>query len=253
MPSPYRPLAVAAACLFAATAPVLAHANCQSYFDDSSQMTDTLTKAFTAMNAKDTASYATILPQLTQLLDSFPASEIAAETCTDHINTYSAYQYTELSILRAHKVASGFSDTLPLVKQPELNHIQLAYAVGWINYEQGNYEAALAAYGKGLAMFPHNHELQNEYAATLLQLDRSEDAVTFVTQVLSDTYDLDDTMRGKMYAALGVAEVQEGDTENAESNLNVAQLYNYTDDTKSMLDSLARLKADSKGTGSGTQ
>ncbi|HVY20034.1 MAG TPA: tetratricopeptide repeat protein, partial [Bauldia sp.] len=179
-----------------------------------------------------------ILPVIEAELDALPATEIKAESCTDHINAYTLAQFIELSTLRAHGVATGFPDDLPIVKQPDLNQLSLAYAVGWIRYEQGDFDGALAAYGKGLVMFPHSVELQNEYAATLIQLNRPEDVVTFVDKVLGDTYDLDDVARAKMFAARGVALNLEGQTADAIDALTVAQRYNSTDDVQATLDQL---------------
>lgn len=244
------PALVAAAAL---CVPAVASASCEDYFSASRDLADPLASAYDAMSKKDSAVYASILPGLKARLDALPAAEIKAELCTDHVNAYTLAQYIELSTLKAHGVATGFPTGLPIVKQPDLNQSALAYAVGWIEYEQGDYDAALAAYGKGLAMFPQSQELENEYAATLIQLNRPEEVVTFVDKVLNGTYDLDDSSRAKMYAARGVALSLEGDTDSAIDALQVSQRYSYTDDVQGMLDSLQKVKDDGKGTADGTQ
>jgi len=219
--------------------PALAKADtCESYFATSRSISDLLNDAYNAMQAKDTAQQAALLPKLDAALNAIPATEIAAETCDNHINAYTSYQFTELSLLREKGVDSGFSTTLPLVKQPDLNQTSLAYAVGWIKYEQEDYDGALAAYGKGLAMTPHNHELQQEYLSTLVELGRYQDVVDFADKVLTGTFDLDDTSRGKVYAARGVALAGLDKKDEAKEALTIAQKYNYSDDVKQLLDSL---------------
>lgn len=243
MSNSIRPLAIAAAaaCLLA---PALAQATtCDGYFEQSRTVTDLMTKAYAAMNAHDEKQYPVLLPQLKVQLNALPATEIKAEACKDHINAYTLQQYEELSTLRAHNLATGFPDTLPIVKQPDLNQAGLAYAVGWMSYESKDYAGAIAAYGKGLAMFPHNHELQNEYAAALLQQGEGAETVAFADKVLSDTFDYSDVDRAKLYVARGVGLVLTGDKAGAADAFKVAQLYNYTDDVKNWQDQLAATDA----------
>lgn len=211
---------------------------CDGYFEASRSMANGLSSAFDAMNTKDSAAQAAVLPQLDAALNALPATEIKPETCADHINAYTSYQYTQLSLMRANGIDTGFSTDLPLVKQPDLNHASLAYAVGWIKYEKADYNGALAAYDKGLKMLPHNHELQQEYVATLVQLGRYQDVVATAEKILNDTFDLDDASRGKLYAARGIALVSLDKTDEAKDSLTVAQRYNYTDDVQGILDQL---------------
>ena len=227
-----------------ATDVVAATTICDGYFAASRDMSDALTPAFTAMAAHDTATLSRLLPGLQVQLNALPASEIRAEVCTgNHINAYSAHQYAELNTLRSHNVPAGMPADLPIVKQPDLNHSALAYAVGWTYYEVGDFNSALAAYGKGLAMFPFNHTLQSEYMATLLQLHQGAQAEAFAGSVLMNTYDLDDGERAKMYVGRGVGEVLQGQVDNAIESLTIAQRYSQTQDTQSMLDQLNALKA----------
>ena len=123
---------------------------------------------------------------------------------------------------------------LPLVKQPNLNHSALAYTVGWIKYEQGDFEGALTAFGKGLALYPHDHALQSEYLATLMQLQRFDQLVAFADKVLTTTYDLTDEDRSKFYAARGVALVFKNDLAGADDSLTVALRYSWSEDVAKM-------------------
>jgi len=228
-----------AASLTALAAPPVTHAaTCDDWFTQSQSMADVLIVAFDAINKKDAAAEATVLPRLEAAFNVLPDKEIVPETCSDHINAYTSYQFMELSLMRAHNIDSGFSTTLPLVKQPALNHEALAYATGWMKYEKEDYAGALAIYDKGLKMFPHSHLLQEEYLAALVQLARYQDVVDFADMCLGDTFDLDDEARAKLYQARGMAFYALGNMADAKDSLTIAQRYASDDDIQAMLDGI---------------
>lgn len=207
--------------------------SCDSYFTRSQALGPLLTPALTAMTSKDAAAQKAALPGLEAQLNALPATEIKAETCKDHINAYTSYQYTELTLLKANGI-NRFPANLPLVKQPDLNQASLAYVVGWIKYEQKDFTGALAAYAKGLAMFPHEHNLQQEYMATLLQLGRYKDLIDYDDKVLTATTDYDDATRAKAYTSRAVAQMALGNLKEADDSFTVSLRYNYTDDVANM-------------------
>lgn len=55
-------------------------------------------------------------------------------------------------------------------------------------------------------MFPHDPDLQNEYLATLLQLNRPAHVVSDTERVLANGFNMSDASRAKVYKARGVAE-----------------------------------------------
>ncbi len=225
-----RTVASMAAVDSAAGAPI-----CDTYFTQSQGLADNLAVAFKAMTAGDKAGQAAVLPALQTQLNGLLPYEIRPETCNgNHINAYTDYQFFQLSILRAKGIDTGLPANLPLVKQPNLNHSALAYTVGWIKYEQGDFEGALTAFGKGLALYPHDHALQSEYLATLMQLQRFDQLIAFADKVLINTYDLNDEDRGKFYAARGVALVFKNDFAGADDSLTVALRYNWSEDVAKM-------------------
>ena len=225
-----RTVASMAAIDSAAGAPI-----CDAYFTQSQGLAPNLASAFKAMTAGDKAGQAAILPALQAQFNGLLPYEIRPEICNaNHINAYTDYQFFQLSTLRAQGVDTGFPANLPLVKQPNLNHSALAYTVGWIKYEQGDFEGALAAFGKGLALYPNDHALQSEYLATLMQLQRFDQLIAFADKVLTTTYDLTDEDRGKYYATRGVALVFKGDIAGADDSLTVALRYNWSEDVAKM-------------------
>jgi tetratricopeptide (TPR) repeat protein len=209
--------------------------SCDAYFSQSSAMSAVVGTAFDAIRAKDAKAQAAALPAIEKELAKLQAAEVKPEVCNgNHINAYTSEQYARLSYLRARGI-NDFPAELPLVKQPTLNQANLAYAVGWIKYEQGNFDGALAAYEKGLAMFPGNLDLINEKLATLLQLSRNSDVQAYADAVLNDVFDMTDETRAKIYHARGAALFALKDWAGAEGTLSIAQRYNYTDDVESML------------------
>ncbi len=50
-------------------------------------------------------------------------------------------------------------------------------------------------------MFPHDPDLQNEYLATLLQLNRPAHVVSDTERVLANGFDMSDANRAKVYKA----------------------------------------------------
>lgn len=226
------------------SAAAVATTTCDAYFAQSAAMSSSLGDAFRAMQAHDITTLGTLLPGLKAQLSGLPMTEIKPETCDGtHINAYTQYQYFELSVLRARSVNTGLPATLPLVKQPALNQALLPYAIGWTLFEQKDFEGALAVYSKGLAMFPHDHNLQNEYAATLLALGRNADGVAYIDSVLNGTYDLSDEDRAKLFAGRGFALFLLDRFDEADSAYTVAQSYNYTDSTKQMQEQLQTARA----------
>lgn len=219
---------------------------CNDHFTKSTTLSQSVADAYAAMSAKDAAKQAALLPALETQLNALPATEIKAEVCATHINAYTTYQFNDLTALRSRGLATGFPAELPLVKQPDLNHAVLAYAVGWIKYEQGAWDAALAAFTKGLAMFPHDVNLQQEYVATLLQLKRYKDVVTYTDKMLTDANGMDDENRAKTYHARGVALYASADNAAALDALAAALKYQNTDEIqatqKVILDAQAKAK-----------
>lgn len=220
----------------AALAPAaVAQDSCNAHFTRSVAIGPLVTQAYTAMSAKNAADFTNLLPALESEFNALPASEIKPETCDgNHINAYTIHQFTELSVLKARGLATGFPAGLPIVKQPDLNHAGLAYAVGWIKYEQNDFDGAIAAYAKGLAMFPHDIALQQEYLAALMQLARYADVISFADKILSDGTTMDDATRAKAYKARAVAQYAQGDLTGADEMVGVSLKYANTTETQDL-------------------
>ncbi|HVZ30159.1 MAG TPA: hypothetical protein VG839_07175 [Asticcacaulis sp.] len=217
---------------------------CDAYFTQSQALTPTLGPAYEALGKRDLTTLGTLLPGLQAQLNGIVASEVKPEVCDGtHINAYSDYSYFETNVLRNHNIDTGLPAALPLVKQPDLLLAPLAYAVGWTLYEQKDFQSALAAYGKGLVMFPHDHTLQNEYIATLLQLGRGAQTVSYAEGVIDGTYDLSDDDRAKFFAARAVGLVMMGRLDEADASLGISLRYHYNDSVKQMRDQLRAQRA----------
>jgi hypothetical protein len=217
---------------------------CDAYFTQSQSLDAALGPAFQAFGKHDVATLGTMLPNLQTLLAGLSPTEVKAEACDGtHINAYSTYDFFELSVLRDHGVDTGLPAALPLVKQPNMEQPLLAFIVGWTLYEQKDFQGALAAYGKGLTMFPHDHGLQSEYASTLQQLQRGAQTVSYTESVLAGTYDLSDQERAQVFIARAYGLVMMGRLDEADASLSISLRYGYTDLAKQMRDQLRQARA----------
>ena len=220
----------------ACATPTFAQETCSAHFTRSQAMGDVLGSAYTAMQAGSSAEYAKLLPAMEAQLNALPAAEIKAEACDgNHINAYTVQQFVALTTLKSRGVATGFPAEFPIVKQPDLNHASLAYSVGWMKYELKNFEGALASFTKGLALFPNDPSLQQEYVATLAQLQRYGDLIAYADKVLADGSAMDDKARAKIYSARAVAQYGQGDLKGAIDMLGVSLKYQNTTETQSLL------------------
>lgn len=218
-------------------APASQAQTCDDYFNASKDLAQVVKTALDAITAKNTSAQLAALPAAEAALNKLAAAEVKAEVCNgNHINAYTPAQFIELSTLRAKGLDNGFPANLPIVKQPNLNQGALAYVVGWIKFEQGNFNAALPAYDKGLTMFPHDHNLQQEYLATLIRLQRYKDVVIYADKILGNTFDYDDDTRAKIYFAKGIAFFSDNKLDEAKDSLTAASRYNLTDDIQNYLD-----------------
>lgn len=217
--------------LFVGAPTALAQDNCNTYIAASQAMASVVSEAFTAISARDSAAQVKALPKLEAVYNGLAAAEIKPQLCTANINTYTTMQFEELNFLRAHGIDNGFPKDLPIVKQPRLNQENLAYAIGWIKYEMQDYTGALAAFDKGLKMFPHNADIQNEHLATLMRLQRYADVQTAAEKYLADSYDMSDAMRSKVFQALALAQISMGDKAGATQSAQVAVYYDSNDST----------------------
>jgi tetratricopeptide (TPR) repeat protein len=213
----------------------LAQQTCDAYFTKSQALEPLLTKAYAAMSPKNLETLKALLPELESALNSLPAQEVKPEVCGgNHINAYTTHQNAELNFQRARGVDIGFASNLPIVKQPDLNHAGAAYVTGWIKYELKDFTGALAAFEKGLAMFPHNPELQTEKLATLSELKRFADVVAYSDKVISESYILNDDHRAKMWQARAVGFIGMNNNKAADEALTVSIRYANIEATRNL-------------------
>lgn len=201
---------------------------CDAYFAKSQFLTTSLQPTFEAMSKQDIARAASTLPLLEALLAEIPATEIKAEVCDgNHVNAYTAYQYFALNAARAGGADIGFPPALPIVKQPDLSQAALPFAVGWIKFEQKDFAGAMTAYKKGLAMYPHDHALENEVLATLMQQADGQGMVDYSDHLIASTFDYSDEDRAKIFAARATGSLMLGNLKDCDAALSVSLRYHY--------------------------
>lgn len=212
---------------------------CDTLMAQSRSLSDAVSQAFEAIQAKDAAAQTQILPRLEVLFSGLPATEIKPQVCNNvYISAYTVMQYTRLNLQRAAGIDTGFPANLPIVKQPQLNQDNLSYALGWIKYEKGDFPGALAVFEKGLKISPDNQELQNEYLASLMQLKRYADVISASTKFIENTLVMTDAGRSKVFQALALAQFLTGDTTQAATSAQTAVYYDNNDSTRATLEQI---------------
>ncbi|MDG2532962.1 hypothetical protein P6144_04840 [Sphingomonas sp. HITSZ_GF] len=197
---------IAAIAALAALAPSAAQAgSCEDKAAWAAAAQPEIDKAFGLMKAQDKTGFAAMLPALQKRYATLPAAMPAAERCGNEVRVYDEHQFLAYSeAKKAGKAIDGFpaSSNFVLVN---LHHTELAYAVGWIQYEMEDYAGAKASYYKGLAIAPNQHDLTKEYVATLLSLSAYLEIPRFVERFLAADKDLAGPERANLIAAKGIA------------------------------------------------
>ncbi|WP_213981727.1 hypothetical protein [Sphingomonas sp. dw_22] len=210
---------VRAAAALALLVPVSAQAQgiCEAYARQSAELKPDFDKAFQLMQARDIAALKTMLPALQARLDKIAPAPIPTQRCGAEVRVYDAHQFATIMALRkAGKPVPGFAADANFVST-ELNFGNLAYVVGWIQYELGDFEAARIAYAKGLAIAPDEHNLTKEYVAVLLNQNKFAEIVGFLDRFLASDTDLQGGERADLIAIKGLSQAATGDLAGAQA------------------------------------
>ncbi|WP_137863922.1 MULTISPECIES: hypothetical protein [unclassified Sphingomonas] len=207
---------IAAIALLALLAPGTALAGpCEDKAAWAAAVRPEIERAFALMKAQDKPGFAALLPALQKRYAPLPAAMPAAERCGGEVRVYDEHQY--LAYADAHKAGraiDGFPADANFVLT-NLHYADLAYAVGWIQYELEDYAGAKASYAKGLAIAPNQHDLTREYVATLLSLSAFGEMAPFIDKFLASDRDMDGPGRANLIAAKGIGFVAQGDIPGA--------------------------------------
>lgn len=172
-----------------------------------------------AQEAADSALIATVVPlmqvhDLTALTALRPTVEAALshapdrpslpEVCGNTIVIYSSD--TETFLARRARLGSDprFAGAVFQMRQA-LPYATLGYISGWIAYEQGDTDAAITAYRKGLANDPASADLALEYSNALAHGDKAADVVAFLDDFLAANPDLDPLVTARLQRRRGYA------------------------------------------------
>lgn len=209
----------AALALLAPMAAQAQQAGCDAYTRQAAELKPDLDKAVLLMQARDIAALKAMLLALQARLDNIPASPPQAQRCGAEVRVYDPHQLAAFTALRkAGKPLPGFGTGARLVPI-ELNFGNLAYVVGWIQYELGDFEAARIAYAKGLAVAPNEHNLTKEYVAVLLNQDKFAEIVRFIDRFLASDTDLQGSERADLIAIKALGQARTADLAGAQASL----------------------------------
>ncbi|HWU96412.1 MAG TPA: hypothetical protein VN029_12500, partial [Sphingomonas sp.] len=201
-------------------------------------------RVFALMKAQDRPGFTALLPALQKRYAALPAAMPAAERCGAEVRVYDAHQYLAYEAAKkAGKPIDGFPASSNFVLT-NLHYAELAYAVGWIQYEMEDFAGARASYAKGLAIAPNQHDLTKEYVATLLSLSAYAELVPFVDRFLASDRDLVGTERANLIAAKGIALVAQNDLPGATAAANQARALDVSNEYAALV---TRLVAQRQG------
>lgn len=197
-------------------APIAAIAGpCEERAAQAAAIQPDIEKAFALMKAQDRPGFTAMLPALQARFAALPAAMPAAERCGSEVRVYDEHQYRAYDAAKkAGQAIDGFPATANFVLT-NLHYAELAYAIGWIQYEVQDFAGAKASYAKGLAIEPNQHDLTKEYVATLLSLSAYAEMGPFIDRFLANDKDLAGAERANLIAAKGVALVGLGDLAGA--------------------------------------
>jgi tetratricopeptide (TPR) repeat protein len=197
--------------------PVAAQAadGCAAHQADKDAFSGDLGEAFKLMQARDIPGATKFLPKLEAHLARLPAAMPAPQRCGTDVLVYDHHQFLRFTTLqKAGKPVPGYAAGTSFVEQA-LDFNSLAYAVGWLHFENKDFDKALTAYAKGLAIAPGDHDLSNEYVATLISQSNFAGVVPFVDAFLGSDTDLDAKSRGAFLGAKAIAQWKLGNTAGA--------------------------------------
>jgi tetratricopeptide (TPR) repeat protein len=150
--------------------------------------------AIELMKTHDLAGLNDSLPTLKTALAHAPDAPARPERCGDTVIVYSDQMSDMLAIsglLAGHEKDTGATK----VEQREaLPYPLLAFAVGWIAFENKDFAAAHDAYAQGLRNDPNDHAIIMEDTLTLAALQRSPEALAQLDAYLARNPDLPDEL-----------------------------------------------------------
>ncbi len=219
-----RAIILAGAALLGMGLPATAQAadGCTAHQAERDSFETDLTEAFKRMQARDIPAATQLLPKLETYLSHIPAMVPAPQRCGADVLVYDHHQFLRFTALQAAgKPVPGYAAGTKFVEKA-LDFNALAYAVGWLHYENKAFDKALAAYAKGLAIAPSDHDLSNEYVATLLNRSDYKGVIAFVDEFLRTDTDVDAKARASFMGAKAIAQWRLGDTPAAKATAAAA-------------------------------
>lgn len=207
---------IAAVAAIALAAPATAQAgSCEDRAAWATAVQPDIDKAFALMKAQDKPGFSAMLPALQKRYAALPATMPVAERCGNDVRVYDEHRYLAYDAAKkAGKAIDGFPASSNFVLT-NLHYAELAYVVGWIQYEMEDFAGAKASYAKGLAIAPNQHDLTKEYVATLLSLSAYSDMAPFIDRFLATDKDLAGPERANLIAAKGIGYAGLGDMTGA--------------------------------------
>ncbi|WKL58228.1 tetratricopeptide repeat protein [Asticcacaulis sp. ZE23SCel15] len=172
-------------------------------------------QAFKYMEARDFKKLTKLKPKLQTALTRAPDKPSQPEKCGDEIIIY-AEGLVPLLMMSA-MLKDGQLGASKVTQREPLPYAMLAYAAGWMAFEDGDFATAEASYSKGLLNEPDNLALTAELSTALAKQGRTEEALAVADAYLSAHDDPEDTNRALMLRRRGYALIDLNRLDEAEA------------------------------------
>jgi tetratricopeptide (TPR) repeat protein len=177
---------------------------------------DLAMQALNVMATHDMAKIDALMPDLRAALNRAPDVPSRPELCGDKVVVYTA-DTTSFMVVSALVSSGKIKGAASVEMRYEMPYAQLAFDVGWIEYEHHDFDAALKDYGKGLRNDPDHAILESEYVSTLFNLGRNAEGLESVDAFLAAHPALKGTGKGALLRKRGYVLVELGRWDEAEA------------------------------------
>jgi tetratricopeptide (TPR) repeat protein len=174
------------------------------------------TKAFGVMQTHDMAKIDALMPDVRAALNRAPDVAAQPELCDGKVVIYTE-DTADFLIVSAMVTGGKVKGATSAEMRYAMPYGSLGFIVGWIEYEHQDFNNALKDYAKGLRNEPDNSTLESEYASTLINLGRINDALQSVDGFMAARPALKGPDKGKLLRKRGYVLVELGRWDEGEA------------------------------------
>lgn len=182
---------------------------------------DLVVTALQMLQQRNIAGAKALLPQLRAAQARSPDAPFKPELCGTTINIYSD-QITDLLVVSGLLSKDPALSKLSAALKGSPPYGSISYVLGWMEYEDHDYNAALADYSRGRLNAPDDVAIASEYSSTLSALGRSQDsydaaAAFLIAHPMISDHEKAILMRREGYALVDLGKLDDAEKAYGES------------------------------------